>query len=156
MIPLETTPLYSADSYPNRYWTAQRNTTEWSVFMKELTTAGNEIARLQLQLLAPTLHGAYIGKPPGPAQRRRVVLTVCAAGFFDSHSLFADMFARPQLYLNGTAPLNVTGAVHSCVFQVNESTSDPGVCTDAVGTDQDSFLWCVILWTGGSMEDELC
>nr|VWO97463.1 Mannitol 1-phosphate dehydrogenase [Ganoderma boninense] len=122
MIPLETTPLYSADSYPNRYWTAQRNTTEWSVFMKELTTSGNAIARLELQLLAPTLHGAHVG-------------------FFDSHSLFADMVARPQLYLNGTAPLNVTGAVHSCVFDLNESTGDPGVCTDATGTDQDSFLW---------------
>ena len=85
-----------------------------------------------------------------------MALTVCAAGFFDSHSLFADMFACPQLYLNGTAPLNVTGAVHSCVFQLNESTGDPGVCTDAVGTDQDSFLWYVILWTGGSMEDALC
>ena len=71
MIPLETTILYSADSYPNRYWTAERNTTEWNVFMKELTTAGNAIARLQLQLLAPTLHGAHIGEPPGPAQRRR-------------------------------------------------------------------------------------
>ncbi|TFK88878.1 carbohydrate esterase family 16 protein, partial [Polyporus arcularius HHB13444] len=122
MIPLQTTPLYSADSYPSRYWTAQRNTTEWSVFMTELTTSGNEIAKLMLQALAPTLHGAHIG-------------------LFDSHSLFADMFARPQLYLNGTAPLNVTGAVHACVFELNESTSDPGVCTDATGTDQDSFLW---------------
>ncbi|RPD58829.1 GDSL lipase/acylhydrolase [Lentinus tigrinus ALCF2SS1-7] len=122
MIPLETTPLYAADSWPNRYWTAQRNTTEWSVFMKELTTSGNEIAKLMLQALAPTLHGAHLG-------------------LFDSHSLFADMFARPQLYLNGTAPLNVTGAVHACIFQLNESTSDPGVCTDATGTDQDSFLW---------------
>ncbi|EJF59315.1 hypothetical protein DICSQDRAFT_181996 [Dichomitus squalens LYAD-421 SS1] len=122
MIPLETAPLYSADSYPNRYWTAQRNTTEWSVFMKELTTSGNAIARLQLQALAPTLHGAHVG-------------------LFDSHSLFADIFARPQLYLNGTAPLNVTGAVHACVFRLSESTSDPGVCTDATGTDQDSFLW---------------
>ena len=25
--------------------------------------------------------------------------------------------------------------------QLNESIRDPGVCTDAVGTDQDSFLW---------------
>ena len=65
------------------------------------------------------------------------------------------MFAHPQLYLNGTAPLNVTGAVHSCVFQLNESTGDPGVCTDAVGTDQDSFLWCVVSWAGGSVEDAL-
>ena len=66
-----------------------------------------------------------------------------SVGLFDSHSLFADIFARPQLYLNGTAPLNVTGAVHACVFQLNESTSDTGICTDAMGTDQDSFLWCV-------------
>ena len=76
MIPLETTPLYSAASYPNRYWTAQRNTTEWSVFMRELTTSGNAIARLQLQLLAPTLHGAHVGEPPilpapCPPRRRR-------------------------------------------------------------------------------------
>ena len=62
MIPLETTPLYSADSYPNRYWTAQRNTTEWNVFVKELTTSGNAIAELMLRALAPTLHGAHIGK----------------------------------------------------------------------------------------------
>ncbi|KAI0770406.1 GDSL lipase/esterase [Fomes fomentarius] len=122
MIPLEFVPLYAADSYPNRYWTAQRNTTEWSVFMKELTTSGNAIAKLMLQALAPKLHGAHLA-------------------LFDSHSLFTDMINHPQLYLNGTAPLNVTGAVHACVFKEGESTGDTGECTDAVGTDQDSFLW---------------
>ncbi|KAH9926288.1 GDSL lipase/esterase [Epithele typhae] len=122
MIPLENTVLYAPDSYPNHIWSAERNTTEWSVFMRELTTSGNAIAKLMLQALAPTLPGAHVG-------------------LFDSHTLFADMFAHPERFLNGTAPLNVTGAVHSCVLQLNESTSDPGVCTDAVGTDQDSFLW---------------
>ncbi|KAI8974582.1 GDSL lipase/esterase [Trametes punicea] len=122
MIPLEHAPLYSPNSYPNRYWTAPRNTTEWSVFMAELTKSGNAIAQLMLQALAPQLHGAHLG-------------------LFDSHALFTDMINRPQLYLNGTAPLNVTGAVHACVFQEGESTSDPGVCTDATGTDRDSFLW---------------
>ena len=68
--------------------------------------------------------------------RRRTAL-------FDSHALFADMYAHPKEYLNGTAPLNVTGAVHACVYDLNEPTSDPGNCTTAVGTDQDSFLWCV-------------
>ena len=63
MITLETTPLYAPESYLNLYWDSVRNTTEWSVFMKELTTAGNAIARLQLQLLAHTLHGAHIGEP---------------------------------------------------------------------------------------------
>lgn len=85
----------------------------------------------------------------------KIVLTMCATGLFDSHSLFADMFARPHLYLNGTAPLNVTGAVHSCVLQPDKSTSDP-VCTDAVGTDQDSFLWYVALRAGVTVEDAQC
>lgn len=53
------------------------------------------------------------------------------------------MLQRPQLYLNGTAPLNTTGVIHSCVFQLNENTADPGVCTDVTGTDRDSFLWYV-------------
>ncbi|EJF59316.1 hypothetical protein DICSQDRAFT_128341 [Dichomitus squalens LYAD-421 SS1] len=99
-----------------------RNTTEWSVFMRELTTAGNAIARLELQLIAPTLHGAHIG-------------------LFDSHALLADMYARPGLYLNGSAPLNVTGAAHACVYQFNESQLDPGVCKDV--PDRDSYLWQV-------------
>ncbi|KAH9926294.1 GDSL lipase/acylhydrolase [Epithele typhae] len=128
MIPLETTVLYAADSYPNRFWTAERNTTEWSVLMREITTSGNAIAKLMLQALAPTLPGSHIGESS-------------FTGLFDSHTLFADMFADPSRFLNGTAPLNVTGAVHSCVFALNESMGDPGVCTDAVGTDQDSFLW---------------
>ena len=33
MIPLQHTILYSANSYPNRYWTEDRNTTAWAVFM---------------------------------------------------------------------------------------------------------------------------
>ena len=68
---------------------------------------------------------------------------MCVIGLFDSHALFTDIYAHPELYLNGTAPLNVTGSAHSCVLQLNESVSDPGVCTDATGTDADSFLWCV-------------
>ena len=74
MIPLETTPLYAADSYPNRYWTAQRNTTEWNVFIKELTTSGNAIAELMLRALAPQLHSAHIGK-----------YTHCTEGWLATH-----------------------------------------------------------------------
>ncbi|KAF8904694.1 GDSL lipase/acylhydrolase [Gymnopilus junonius] len=122
MIPLETVPLYAPVSYPDRYWTAQRNTTEWSVFMKELVLSGNQLTKLMLEALAPKLSDSHIG-------------------IFDSHGLFTDMRAHPQLYLNGTAPLNVTGAVQACVFQLNESTSDTGDCTIATGSDRDSFLW---------------
>ena len=62
MIPLETVPLYSADSWPNRYWPALRNTTEWNVFMKELVLTGNRLTELMLHALAPTLHDAHIGQ----------------------------------------------------------------------------------------------
>jgi hypothetical protein len=53
------------------------------------------------------------------------------------------MFDHPAKYLNGTAPLDTTGAARACVFELNEPTSDPGVCTIANGTDRDSFLWYV-------------
>ena len=67
------------------------------------------------------------------------------AGFFDSHALFTDIYEHPELYLNGTAPLNVTGAAHACVYELNESTSGHAVCTTANVTDQDSYLWYVAL-----------
>lgn len=117
MIPLEKTILYSADSYPNRYWTAQRNTTEWSVFMTELTHAGNALSKALLELLAPTLPGAHIG------------------------IFFEDMLANPHKFLNGTVPPNTTGAIHSCVFELNQDTSDTGNCTTVTGAAADSYFW---------------
>ncbi|KAJ7198875.1 hypothetical protein GGX14DRAFT_401821 [Mycena pura] len=92
MIPLELTVLYAANSYPNSYWVFERNTTEWSIFMREMTHSVNKLAELMLQALIPTLPGAHIA-------------------LFDSHSLFQDMYDHPALYLNGTAPLNVTSGV---------------------------------------------
>ncbi|KAF9065311.1 GDSL lipase/acylhydrolase [Rhodocollybia butyracea] len=122
MIPLQNTVLYAADSYPNEYWTAVRNTTDWNVVMTEFTQTGNKLQQLMLEALVPSLKGAHVG-------------------FFDSYSLFEDMLAHPAEYLNGTAPLNVTGCSHSCVFQLNEPTSDTGACTIATGAARDSFLW---------------
>ncbi|KAF7419667.1 hypothetical protein PC9H_002259 [Pleurotus ostreatus] len=121
MIPLQLVPLYAADSWPNRFWTAPRNTTEWSVFMTELTLSGNALSQLMLKDLASKLRGAHIA-------------------LFDSHSLFQDMFDQPSLYLNGTAPLNVTGASEACVFPLDGEPGTP-VCTTTLGADRDSFLW---------------
>jgi hypothetical protein len=142
MLPLHEVPLYSANSYPNRYWTAQRNTTEWSVFMREMVNTGNALSRALLQLLAPTLKGAHIGKLGFISTTTKMPLILKASiGYFDSYGLFSDMIAHPQNYLNGTAPLNVTGSAQACVFQLNESTSDTGNCKDATGAAADSFLW---------------
>ncbi|KAH9922175.1 uncharacterized protein B0H18DRAFT_1018378 [Fomitopsis serialis] len=109
MLPLQDTILYSADSYPNRYWTAERNSTEWNVMMTEITNTGNAL-------------GAHLG-------------------YFNSFGLVADIRANPQNYLNGTAPLNVTGCINSCVYQLNENTAGPVTCDVAEGTARDSFLW---------------
>ena len=76
MVPLETTPLYSADSYPNGYWYAARDTTEWSLFMRELTTSGNALAKLMLQALVPTLPGAHVGQSLANASRACAVTPV--------------------------------------------------------------------------------
>ncbi|KAF8233875.1 GDSL lipase/acylhydrolase [Tricholoma matsutake] len=122
VIPLQNLPLFSANSYTNKYWTAQRNTTEWHVFMTELVLSANELTKLKLEALVPTLHGANLA-------------------LFDSYGLFDDMYKNPAQYLNGTAPLNVTGAVNSCVYTLNQNTSTPGVCTLVNGTAADSYLW---------------
>ena len=43
------------------------------------------------------------------------------------------MIAHPENYLNGTAPLNVTGSIISCPAGQE--------CTIVNGTDKDSYLW---------------
>ena len=64
------------------------------------------------------------------------------AGLFDSHALFSDILDRPAAYLNGTAPLNTTGAVDACVYALGGDASTAR-CTVATGSARDSFVWCV-------------
>ncbi|KAK0185023.1 GDSL lipase/esterase [Armillaria mellea] len=117
MVPLNEAILYAPNPYPNHYFDGPRNTTEWSVFIRELVLSGNALSRAMLQALVPEVPGAHIG-------------------IFDSHSLFQDIHDNPAAYLNGTAPFNVTGAVLSCVEE-----SSGLQCTTVNGTDRDSYLW---------------
>ncbi|KAJ7020162.1 carbohydrate esterase family 16 protein [Mycena alexandri] len=119
MIPLQLTILYSANSYPNRFWAVERNTSDWSVLMNEMVLAGNKLTELMLQAVVPTLPGAHIA-------------------LFDSHSLIQDIYDHPALYLNGTAPLNVTGCWNSCIAPFGGGDL---VCTVQNGTARDSYLW---------------
>ncbi|KZW01313.1 hypothetical protein EXIGLDRAFT_830062 [Exidia glandulosa HHB12029] len=123
MIPLQLTQLYASQSFPNRFWNFEKNSTEWAVFMTELTSAGNALSKLMLQALAPSLPGSHIA-------------------LFDSHALFTDIFNNPSQYLNGTAPLNVTGSINQCIFELNGGPiggTCPPPTTD--GGVRDSFLW---------------
>ena len=83
----------------------------------------NQITQLELQALAPTLPGAHIGKPFYARSSKPLIPENCEPASFDSYGLFADIYNHPGNYLNGIAPLNVTGCVNSCVYTLNESTS---------------------------------
>lgn len=67
-----------------------------SGFMNELVVSGNTLSSVLLYALAPMLPDARIA-------------------IFDTHALFADIYNNPENYLNGTAPLNVTGSVQQCL-----------------------------------------
>ncbi|KAK7443477.1 hypothetical protein VKT23_015651 [Stygiomarasmius scandens] len=122
VIPLQLVPIYTPESYPNKYWTAERNTTEWSLVMEQFACTVTGLATFMLRDLVPTLPGAHVG-------------------VFDTYSLYSDMYENPQNYFNGTAPLNVKTPGKSCVFAENESITDTGNCTVAGPTDRDSFMW---------------
>lgn len=66
MAPLEHLVSYLPNAYPNRYWTAAHNVTEWNLVMTQYTVAGNMLSKLMLQALAPSLPGAHIGASPSP------------------------------------------------------------------------------------------
>jgi phospholipase/lecithinase/hemolysin len=144
MIPLDQVPMYAKNGHPNRYWTAAHNATNWNIvssilglpnpilwtdhdscrmqFMKELVAAGNALTSYMIRDLSTTLPGSTIG-------------------YFDSHAFFNDMYTHPTLYLNGTAPANVTGAVRECVLAEGQDTGGLAPCTLATGAARDSFLW---------------
>ncbi|KAK0198889.1 SGNH hydrolase-type esterase domain-containing protein [Armillaria mellea] len=120
MVPLNEVILYAADSYPNRYFSDARNTTEWSVFMRELVLAWE---------------CAVPGHAAGArCQRCRVLISASLTRTGCSRTCTTTR----RRTCNGTAPLNVTGAAVSCVFTEGGGSS---VCTTAQGTDRDSFLW---------------
>jgi hypothetical protein len=51
---------------------------------------------------------------------------------FDVTSLITDIHSNPSKYLNGTAPLNVTGVVHKC---------DPQGANCTMADSPDSYMW---------------
>ncbi|KAI5886450.1 uncharacterized protein SCHCODRAFT_02641780 [Schizophyllum commune H4-8] len=122
MIPLEFAPMYLPDAYPNKFTTEIKNATAWHLGMKELTSAGNEIAKLLLEKFVPSLEGAHVG-------------------LFDSHALFSDIHAHPEAYLNGTAALNVVDPTYSCIYTELQDVTETVPCTTVEGTDRDSYMW---------------
>ncbi|THU78975.1 carbohydrate esterase family 16 protein [Dendrothele bispora CBS 962.96] len=125
VIPLQLVPIYTSHSYPNRYWTAPRNTTEWELVMAQYSRAANGLSTYMLRDLIPTLPEAHVG-------------------IFNTYDFFSDIYSNPQNYLNGTAPPNVEIPARSCIFQTDdrsESIMGKGNCTEAKGSERDSYMW---------------
>ena len=122
IVPLELVPMYTRDAYYNRYWTYARNSTAWSISIAGLAKAGNALASLQLQDLAPQLPGAHVG-------------------LFDSHALFTELYKNPAKYFNGTDPVNVKRAISACVFPEGGASGTEQCTTVAKGPARDSYLW---------------
>jgi phospholipase/lecithinase/hemolysin len=53
---------------------------------------------------------------------------------FDVNALITDLYYNPASYLNGTAPLNVTGVIDNCDVEGDN-------CVLVNGTDRDSYAW---------------
>ena len=52
------------------------------------------------------------------------------------------MYYNPQNYFNGTAPLNVTGAVNECIEPL-AGQNGTTFCTLVNGSAADSYMWYV-------------
>ncbi|MCJ1255505.1 hypothetical protein MMC24_003321 [Lignoscripta atroalba] len=124
LLPLYLTALYGNATVggvgPNRYWPDKpSNLTAIGEQMKEYVTTVNNVWKYQLPyevLLANRYPGANF------------VL-------FDVYSLVLDIYNNPTMYLNGSAPANVTGFERHC--NLNGT-----VCADFEGGESsDSFLW---------------
>lgn len=120
--PLNLAPLYALPeaggvvSNPGYWPTKPSNLTEISGRMMEQVVTVNAI---------------YEYRTPFAARVAREFEGASLA-VYDVHGLFTDIYYNPSEYLNGSAPLNVTGVVHRCdATGANCYTSD----------SPDSFMW---------------
>jgi phospholipase/lecithinase/hemolysin len=112
--PLELAPLYSADGTPgpDKFWEEKGNDTRSIAENMRLQVAAvNEMFLLRGEL---GIKGARVA-------------------VLDTNALLRDVYYRPEMYLNGTVPLNVTG--------YNVQCGGDGNCWVYRGDDRDAFMW---------------
>lgn len=122
--PLNLAPLYANYTIhgagPNHYWPDMpANKTQIADVMHEYVTTINNVYKYQTPfelLVAKRYPGAEFA-------------------LFDVWQLMSDVYDNPAIYLNGSAPANMTGFDHHC--NLNGT-----VCVDEYGgKSPDSFLW---------------
>ncbi|KAF8752104.1 GDSL-like Lipase/Acylhydrolase [Rhizoctonia solani] len=126
MVPLHLAPMYAADGYPTKFWSAPHNQTEWSILMAELVRSGNELWALRTKYIAPSLFpGARIG-------------------LFDSYGLFLDIYNNPAKYLVGPT-YNVKDVVNACKFPYDNGTLVCNTQPNPRGTHISGGTNCILL-----------
>lgn len=122
--PLYLAALYANDTVhgvgPNQYWPAKpTNHTAIADVMHEYVTTVNNVYKYQIPfevLVAKRYPGAEFA-------------------LFDVWSLLSNIYDNPSEYLNGSAPLNVTGFDHHC------NTTGQACVLEYGGLSPDSFMW---------------
>jgi phospholipase/lecithinase/hemolysin len=121
LAPLELVPQYATPengglSATQYFPDKGSNITEISYRMLETVTTVNEV---------------YAYRTPFEVSLNKTWPGIKVANF-DVNSLITDIWDNPKEYLNGTAPLNVTGIVNHCNLQGQNCTASPS---------PDSYLW---------------
>lgn len=117
--PLNLAAMYSLPSAGGVGTTTNKTATSFR--MLEACVTSNEVYEYRtpyLAKLSETFSGAHFA-------------------LMDMHALITDMYTYPEQYLNGTAPVNVTGFIHHCSATnhtdcVNEPSPDSFLYYDAL------------------------
>lgn len=122
VVPLQLTAIYGEPGVnaagPNQYWPDKAgNFTEINARMAQQVVSTDAIYATRVPY-ATEIYKRFPG---------------AHVALYDVYSLFYDIHNNPSEFLNGTAPLNVTGFYHHC--SVNGTN-----CT-TVNDSPDSFLW---------------
>ena len=114
---IDLSPLYSTEPGPSVYWPGKGdNVTAISSTMASTVASVNEIF---------SLRAAAYAKSELPGARLAIL---------DANSVMKDIYYHPEQYLNGSAPLNVTGYNREC-------NMDFSTCRTYRIDDRDSFMW---------------
>ena len=121
LAPLQLLPQYATPE------NGGLNSTQF--FKNKASIAGGNITEISWRMYetVATLNDVYAYRTPFESQIAKSWPGAKVTNF-DVNALITDMYNHPKTYLNGTAPLNITGYVNHCSGCVSLS-------------DRDSYMW---------------
>ncbi|KAH8833908.1 GDSL lipase/esterase [Flagelloscypha sp. PMI_526] len=120
LIPLELAPLYNGSSAPVIYWPYEHDGEAWHKRMQNFVATVNTLVKLGVKDLKEEWKGQ------------------ASVEWFDTYSLFKEMYDHPENYFNGTLPPTSHNWCHRCDVPTDWHYCGIGDC---VGDERDSFMW---------------